>query len=377
MKIGIVLGTRPEIIKLSPVIRELEKLKENIDYFVVHTNQHYSENLNRVFFKELNLPEPKYNLKVGSASHGKQTGMMLEGIEEVLIREKPEIVVVQGDTNTTLAGALASTKLGIEVAHVEAGLRSYDRSMPEEINRVLTDHISNYLFVPTEVAEENLRREGITENVFLVGNTVVDATFQNIKIAEEKKEEIFEGEMLDIVKGGDYFLLTIHRAENTDNSRKLKSIVEGILKVAEYYDETVIFPLHPRTEGKLKEYHLWDKLKKNKNIKMLEPTGYFKFLILEKYAKLILTDSGGVQEEACILKVPCITLRKNTERPETLEVGSNILVDIERENILEAVDSMLRRNRNWENPFGDGRSGERIVKILSESYNLSIKNEKE
>ncbi|HIP34720.1 MAG TPA: UDP-N-acetylglucosamine 2-epimerase (non-hydrolyzing), partial [Methanothermococcus okinawensis] len=197
MKIGIVLGTRPEIIKLSPVIRELEKLKENIDYFVVHTNQHYSENLNRVFFKELNLPEPKYNLKVGSASHGKQTGMMLEGIEEVLIREKPEIVVVQGDTNTTLAGALASTKLGIEVAHVEAGLRSYDRSMPEEINRVLTDHISNYLFVPTEVAEENLRREGITENVFLVGNTVVDATFQNIKIAEEKKEEIFEGEMLD------------------------------------------------------------------------------------------------------------------------------------------------------------------------------------
>ncbi|HIP15663.1 MAG TPA: UDP-N-acetylglucosamine 2-epimerase (non-hydrolyzing) [Methanothermococcus okinawensis] len=377
MKIGIVLGTRPEIIKLSPVIRELEKLKENIDYFVIHTNQHYSENLNRVFFKELNLPEPKYNLKVGSASHGKQTGMMLEGIEEVLIREKPEIVVVQGDTNTTLAGALASTKLGIEVAHVEAGLRSYDRSMPEEINRVLTDHISNYLFVPTEVAEENLRREGITENVFLVGNTVVDATFQNIKIAEEKKEEIFEGEMLDIVKGGDYFLLTIHRAENTDNSRKLKSIVEGILKVAEYYDETVIFPLHPRTEGKLKEYHLWDKLKKNKNIKMLEPTGYFKFLILEKYAKLILTDSGGVQEEACILKVPCITLRKNTERPETLEVGSNILVDIERENILEAVDSMLRRNRNWENPFGDGRSGERIVKILSESYNLSIKNEKE
>lgn len=377
MKIGIVLGTRPEIIKLSPVIRELEKLKENIDYFVIHTNQHYSENLNRVFFKELNLPEPKYNLKVGSASHGKQTGMMLEGIEDVLIREKPEIVVVQGDTNTTLAGALASTKLGIEVAHVEAGLRSYDRSMPEEINRVLTDHISNYLFVPTEVAEENLRREGITENVFLVGNTVVDATFQNIKIAEEKKEEIFEGEMLDIVKGGDYFLLTIHRAENTDNSRKLKSIVEGILKVAEYYDETVIFPLHPRTEGKLKEYHLWDKLKKNKNIKMLEPTGYFKFLILEKYAKLILTDSGGVQEEACILKVPCITLRKNTERPETLEVGSNILVDIERENILEAVDSMLRRNRNWENPFGDGRSGERIVKILSESYNLSIKNEKE
>ncbi|HIQ38516.1 MAG TPA: UDP-N-acetylglucosamine 2-epimerase (non-hydrolyzing) [Methanothermococcus okinawensis] len=371
MKIGIVLGTRPEIIKLSPVIRELEKLKENINYLVIHTNQHYSENLDRIFFKELNLPEPKYNLRIGSAPHGKQTGRMLEGIEKVLIREKPDIVIVQGDTNTTLAGALASSKLGIEVAHVEAGLRSYDRSMPEEINRVLTDHISDYLFVPTEVAEENLRREGITENVFLVGNTIVDATLQNIEIAEERKEEIFEGGMLDIVKDGDYFLLTIHRAENTDNRRRLKSIVEGILKVAEYYDETVIFPLHPRTEGKLKEYHLWDKLK-NKNIKILEPVGYFKFLILEKYAKLILTDSGGVQEEACILKVPCITLRKNTERPETLEVGSNILVDVEKGDILEAVDSMLRRNRNWRNPFGDGRSGERIVRILVGGYDLSI-----
>jgi len=361
MKIGIVLGTRPEIIKLSPVIRELEKLEDNnIDYFIIHTNQHYSENLDRIFFKELNLPEPKYNLKVGSASHGKQTGRMLEGIEKVLMREKPDIVIVQGDTNTTLAGALASSKLGIEVAHVEAGLRSYDRSMPEEINRVLTDHISNYLFVPTEIAEENLRREGIRENVFLVGNTIVDATLQNIEIAEEKKEEL-----LNTVKEGDYFLLTIHRVENTDNRRRLEGIVEGILKVAEYYDKTVVFPVHPRTENKLKEYNLWDRLK-NGNIEILEPMGYFKFLILEKYAKLILTDSGGVQEEACILKVPCITLRKNTERPETLEVGSNILVDIEKGDILEAVNTMLRRDRNWRNPFGDGRSGERIVKILVE-----------
>ncbi|AXI24691.1 UDP-N-acetylglucosamine 2-epimerase (non-hydrolyzing) [Methanofervidicoccus sp. A16] len=372
MKVGIVLGTRPEIIKLSPIIRKLEEFKNNdIEYFIIHTNQHYSENLDRIFFKELNLPEPKYNLGVGSASHGKQTGRMLEGIERVLIREKPDIVVVQGDTNSTLAGALASSKLGIKVAHVEAGLRSYDRGMPEEINRVLTDHISNYLFVPTKVAEENLRREGIRENVFLVGNTIVDATLQNIEIAERRKEEIFEEEMLDIVRDRDYFLLTIHRAENTDNRRRLKSIVEGILKVAEYYDKTVVFPAHPRTENKLKKYCLWDKLK-NSNIKILEPIGYFKFLILEKYAKLILTDSGGVQEEACILKVPCITLRKNTERPETLEVGSNILVDVEKGDILEAVDTMLRRSRNWRNPFGDGKSGERIVKILVEGYDSSM-----
>ena len=359
MKVGIVLGTRPEIIKLSPLIRKLEEFNNN-HYFIIHTNQHYSKNLDSIFFKELNLPKPRYNLGVGSAPHGEQTGRMLEGIERVLLRERPDIVIVQGDTNTTLAGALASTKLGIEVAHVEAGLRSYDRSMPEEINRILTDHISNYLFAPTEVAEENLKREGITENVFLVGNTIVDATLQNIEIAEEREKET-----LDIIKDMDYFLLTIHRAENTDNRRRLEGIVEGILKVAEHYDNRIIFPVHPRTEKRLREYQLWDRLK-NSNIEVLEPVGYFKFLILEKYARLILTDSGGVQEEACILKVPCITLRKNTERPETLEVGSNLLVDIEREDIIEAVEIMLRRERNWRNPFGDGRSGERIVRILLE-----------
>ncbi|HIP84872.1 MAG TPA: UDP-N-acetylglucosamine 2-epimerase (non-hydrolyzing) [Methanothermococcus okinawensis] len=372
MKIGIVLGTRPEIIKLSPIIRKLEEFKNN-DYFIIHTNQHYSKSLDSIFFKELNLPKPRYNLGVGSASHGKQTGKMLEGIERVLIKERPDIVVVQGDTNSTLAGALASSKLGIEVAHVEAGLRSYDRSMPEEINRVLTDHISNYLFAPTEVARENLRREGIEENIFLVGNTIVDATLENIEIAEERKEEIFEEDMLEVVKGGDYFLVTIHRAENTDNRERLKGIVEGILKVGEYYDKTVLFPLHPRTEKKLKEYNLWDTLK-NKNIEILEPAGYFKFLILERYAKLILTDSGGVQEEACILKVPCVTLRRSTERPETLEVGGNILVDIEKGDILEAVDIMLKRDRNWRNPFGDGRSGERIARILLEGRNSPLED---
>ena len=371
MKIGIVLGTRPEIIKLSPIIRKLEELKNNsgIDYFLIHTNQHYSKYLDEIFFKELNLPKPKYNLNVGSASQGKQTGKILEGVEEVLINERPELVIVQGDTNSTLAGALASSKLKIKVVHIEAGLRSYDRSMPEEINRVLTDHISDCLFPPTEVAKDNLIREGIKKNIFVVGNTIVDATLQNIKIAEGKKE-IIEDILKVIPKNKEYFLLTIHRAENTDNKERLNNIVNGILKISEYYNIPIIFPIHPRTLKKLREYNILNKLENNKNIKIIEPTGYFKFLILEKNAKLIITDSGGVQEEACILKTPCITLRENTERPETLEVGSNILVkgveDVE--SIIGAVDIMIKRNRDWINPFGNGNSGETIVNILLEKY---------
>lgn len=372
MKIGIVLGTRPEIIKLSPIIRELGELKNNstkdIDYFLIHTNQHYSKYLDEIFFKELNLPKPKYNLNVGSASQGKQTGKMLEGVEEVLINERPEMVIVQGDTNSTLAGALASSKLKIKVVHIEAGLRSYDRSMPEEINRVLTDHISDYLFPPTENAKENLIREGIKKNIFVVGNTIVDATLQNIKIVESKKE-IIEDILKVIPENKEYFLLTLHRAENTDNKERLNNIINGILKISEYYNIPIIFPIHPRTLKKLREYNLLNKLGSDKNIKIIEPTGYFKFLILEKNAKLIITDSGGVQEEACILKTPCITLRENTERPETLEVGSNMLVKVEDvESIIGAVDSMMNRSRDWINPFGDGNSGETIVNILLEKY---------
>ncbi|ADG13859.1 non-hydrolyzing UDP-N-acetylglucosamine 2-epimerase [Methanocaldococcus infernus] len=352
--ISIVLGTRPEIIKLSPIVRALDE----IEYFIVHTNQHYSENMDRVFFEELNLPEPKYNLNVGSGNHGEQTGKMLINIEKVLLKEKPKVVIVQGDTNSTLSGALAASKLHIRVAHVEAGLRSYDKRMPEEINRILTDHISDYLFAPTEIAKENLIKEGIEENkIFVVGNTIVDATLQNLKIAEKVIKD-FDLE--------DYFLLTLHRAENVDNRERLKKIVEGILEVSEVYEKDIIFPIHPRTKKKLKEFNLFDKLKDNERIKIINPVGYLKFLMLEKNAELILTDSGGVQEEACILKVPCITLRDNTERPETIKVGANILVGANKEKLIKAISVMLNKKRDWENPFGDGKSGERIVKILRE-----------
>lgn len=359
MKIGVILGTRPEIIKMSPIIRELE----DKNYFIIHTNQHYSENMDGIFFQELELPSQDYNLNIGSGTHGEQTGKMLAKIEKILLKEKPYLVVVQGDTNTVLAGALAASKLNIKIAHVEAGLRSYDKTMPEETNRVVTDHISDYLFVPTETAKNNLLKEGIDEkNIFVVGNTIVDATLQNLKIAEEK-ESINEF-LTEITNGKDYFLLTLHRAENTDNVDRLKSIVESIIQVAEHFNHNIIFPIHPRTEKKLKEYDLMRKLEDNSLIKIIEPIGYLEFLILEKNAKLILTDSGGVQEEACILKVPCVTLRENTERPETLDVGGNILAGYNKEKIISSAEIMLKKNRNWENPFGDGNTGKKIVEIL-------------
>ncbi|WP_292461105.1 non-hydrolyzing UDP-N-acetylglucosamine 2-epimerase [Methanothermococcus sp.] len=375
MKIGIILGTRPEIIKLSSIIRVLEKLKSdkklndtynninNMNYFIIHTNQHYSENMDKIFFKELNLPAPNYNLNVGSGTHGEQTAKMLEGIEKILIKEKPNVVIVQGDTNTVLAGALASSKLKIKVAHVESGLRSYDRNMPEEINRVLTDHLSDYLFTPTEIAKKNLLKEGIEqEKIFVVGNTIVDATLQNIKIAEERDD--IKNFIKTLSNGEEYFLLTLHRAENTDNKERLKNIIKAIGEIAKYHNNKIIFPIHPRTENRLKEYNLFDEIKNNKNIKIIEPVGYLEFLMLEKNARLILTDSGGVQEEACILKVPCITLRDNTERPETINAGSNILVGADKEKIINGVELMLKKERNWKNPFGDGNSGENIIKIL-------------
>jgi UDP-N-acetylglucosamine 2-epimerase (non-hydrolysing) len=363
MKLSIILGTRPEIIKISPIIRALEKT--NIDWHIIHTNQHYSENMDKIFFEELNLPKPKYNLNIGSGTHGGQTGEMLMKIEKVLLKENPDAIIVQGDTNTVLAGALVASKLKIDIAHVEAGLRSFDKNMPEEINRVLTDHIGDYLFSPTEIAKNNLLSEGIEENkIFVVGNTIVDATLQNLKIAEknEKVRAFFNSIVND-----DYFLLTLHRAENVDNKKRLKNIIDGIFTMTEICEEDIIFPIHPRTKMRLEEFNLFEKLKNNKKIKVIEPVGYLEFLMLEKNAELILTDSGGVQEEACILRVPCITLRDNTERPETVEVWANILVGDDKEKLIKTVEIMINKEKKWENPFGNGKSGERMVKILMES----------
>ncbi|NOR76847.1 MAG: UDP-N-acetylglucosamine 2-epimerase (non-hydrolyzing) [Methanophagales archaeon] len=356
MKICIILGTRPEIIKMSPVIRACER--QNLDYFILHTGQHYSYVMDRVFFEQLELPEATYNLDVGSGKHGEQTGKILSGVEPVLQKERPDVVLVEGDTNTVLAGALAATKLHIKVGHVEAGLRSYDRKMPEEINRVLTDHCSDYLFAPTETAREILLGEGIQDTkIFDTGNTVVDAVFQNLELAKDRNNALNDLHL----EPRNYFLVTAHRQENVDVKERFEGIIKGLELVANEFGLPVVYPIHPRARKMMNHFGL-----KSNGIEFIEPLDYLSFLQLESKAKLVLTDSGGVQEEACILKIPCVTLRNNTERPETLEVGSNILAGTTPEKILECTRLIIDRNNEWKNPFGDGNAGKRIVEIVEE-----------
>lgn len=357
MSIAIVLGTRPEIIKMSPIIRECERRGD--DYFILHTGQHYSYSMDRVFFEQLRLPDARYNLNVGSGLQGEQTGRMLGEIEQALIDEEPHVVLVQGDTNTVLAGALAASKLHIPVGHVEAGLRSNDRRMPEEINRILADHISDYLFAPTEESQQNLVHEGIfEEKIFICGNTVVDALLQNLSISEETTDPLAK---LGI-HPGDYFLVTAHRQENVDDARKINDILKGLERIVDEYAMPVVYPMHPRTKKMMEQFRL-----EVGSVHCIEPLDYLSFLQLEKHAGLILTDSGGVQEEACVLRVPCVTLRENTERPETVAAGANILAGTDQEAIVEGVRRMMERERIWENPYGDGTAGRKIVEIVSRS----------
>ncbi|OPY48297.1 MAG: UDP-N-acetylglucosamine 2-epimerase [Methanosaeta sp. PtaU1.Bin016] len=354
MTIAIILGTRPEIIKMAPVIRECERRGQ--DYFVLHTGQHYSYDMDKVFFEELELPAPEYNLDAGSGSHAEQTGKIMAGIEKVLMKEQPKVVLVQGDTNTVLAGALAASKLHIKVGHVEAGLRSYDRSMPEEINRVVADHISDYLFVPTEIARGNLQKEGISQDKILVtGNTIVDSVYQSREIAERK---------VDVLKDlglrpNEYILVTAHRAENVDSQERLGEILKGLELIGRGFSMPLVFPVHPRTRKMVQEFGF-----ELDGIRAIEPLGFLEFLQLEANARLALTDSGGVQEEACILGVPCVTLRDNTERPETLDVGSNVLAGADALRMVERAKQMMQQGNGWKNPFGDGKAGERILEHL-------------
>jgi len=356
---ALILGTRPEIIKLSPIIRELENKNES--YILIHTGQHYSYEMDRIFFEELELPEPYYKLNIGleAKTQAEQTGLMLIEIEKVLLKEKPRIVFVQGDTNTTLAGALSARKLNfIKIAHVEAGLRSNNWEMPEEINRIVVDHISDILFAPTEKAKENLLKEGIPENkIYVVGNTISDAIYQNLEIAKRKSEIL---EKLGLEKDG-YFLLTLHRMENVDHRDRLENILKEIKLVKENFPEyDIVFPIHPRTKNRIKEFGLGEYLK---GLLVKDPVGYLDFLMLEANARLILTDSGGVQEEACISKVPCVTLRTETERPETVEIGANIVAGRDPNEILKSVRLMLTKEKDWTNPYGMNVS-QKIVSVL-------------
>ena len=352
MKIAIVLGTRPEIIKMAPVIRECHR--RQLDHFVLHTGQHYSYSMDRIFFEDLELGGADFNLEVGSGAHGVQTGKILSGTEKVFKDERPDVVLVQGDTNTVMAAALAATKLGIKVGHVEAGLRSFDRSMPEEINRIIADHISNYLFTPTEASRRYLADEGIHDGVFVTGNTIVDAVFQAKDIAARKTEVLNEFEL----RPKNFILATAHRAENVDDRTRLAGMLEGMRMAGEDLGMEVLFPMHPRTAGRVEEFGL-----SLDGIRAIEPVGFLDFLQLESNARLILTDSGGVQEEACILGVPCVTLRDNTERPETIKVGANMLAGAEPQKIRSATKKMIGR-QGWENPFGGGTASKQILDII-------------
>jgi UDP-N-acetylglucosamine 2-epimerase (non-hydrolysing) len=347
-KIAFVLGTRPEIIKLYSSIKYCEDSKT--DYFVVNTDQHYDKNMRDVFFEELGLPTPKYNLGVGSGSHAQMLAAMLVPLEEVFLKEKPTVVVVQGDTNTVLAGCLVATKMGIKVAHVEAGLRSYDRTMPEEYNRLITDHTSDYLFAPTVKQRDILLGEGISrDSIIVTGNTIVDA------VLSISKNEIVLGQ------GGKFMLLTCHRPSNTDNAGNLDAILSAVQSICEEEGMICIFPVHPRLKSKIQYVESFSR------IKVVEPLGYSVLLSHIKESEVIMTDSGGIQEEACILEKKCVILRTNTERPETVEVGGAILLDeVTKKDIIAKYELMRDKVVDWKNPFGDGKSAERIIKTLTE-----------
>jgi UDP-GlcNAc3NAcA epimerase len=358
MKIATIVGARPQFIKAAVVSRAFQITKE-LDEVMIHTGQHYDENMSEVFFQELDMARPRYNLGIGSGPHGFQTGRMLEAIEGVLLVENPEWVVVYGDTNSTLAGALAAVKLQIPVAHIEAGLRSFDRRMPEEINRVVADHSSDLLFSPTETALKNLRQEGLPDfGIHLVGDVMYDAAIYYGSKAEAQSQIL---EKLDLATK-EYILATLHRAENTDHAECLRTILGGLSQIAN--DLPVVLPLHPRTRKILTDQGIIGEL--SHRILLIDPLGYMDMMMLEKNARLVATDSGGVQKEAYFHSVPCVTFRENTEWVELVNLGWNRLA---RPMDTAAVISGLRDALHStpgprDNPYGDGHAAERIAQIL-------------
>ena len=351
MKIVSVVGARPQFIKSAPVSYAIARA--GYSEYLLHTGQHYDYGMSKVFFDELGIQEPATNLGVGSGTHGQQTGQMLIGIESALETEKPDIVLVYGDTNSTLAGALAAVKLHIKLAHIEAGLRSYNRQMPEEHNRVLTDHCADLLFCPTQTAMDNLAHEGLTSGVHLVGDTMYDAVITYGNLAKSKSQ-ILQNFNLTPSR---YLLATIHRAYNTDQVDTLNAIFSAFQQL----DETVIFPIHPRTKTVLEH----GKISVSSNVKLIEPVGYLDMLMLEQNARVILTDSGGVQKEAYFFEIPCLTLRPETEWVETIDSGWNCLVRDDPSSIVQAVNTTKRPVHSPQLLFGDGNASRKIVNLLS------------
>jgi len=354
VKPAIVVGTRPEIIKMAPLVRACRA--RGLPYLLLHTGQHYSFEMDGVFFSELGLPAPDVNLEVGSGTQIYQVSSAMSGLEPILAEHRPDVVLVEGDTNSVLAAALAANKAGIRVGHVEAGLRSYDRGMPEEVNRVLTDHLADFLFAPTPGARDILLGEGLpAARVHVTGNTVVDELL--LQRGRARRPGLLERFG---VEPGRFALATLHRAENVDDPARLRGALGGLAGVSEALGLPVLAALHPRTQARIAELEPG----LTRGLRVLPPLGYLDFLGLHAEAGLMLTDSGGLQEEACCLRVPCVTLRDNTERPESVEVGANRLAGADPARIVEAARAMSARARDWPNPFGDGRAGERIVDVL-------------
>lgn len=366
IKILLVAGARPNFIKIMPLIREFRRYPGKIRYTLVHTGQHYDNAMSDSFFKDLSIPKPDIYLGIGSATHGKQTARVMENIEEILLKKRYDLLIVVGDVNSTIAAALAASKLGVKIAHIEAGLRSFDRQMPEEVNRILTDHISDYLFTTETYGNRNLKREGIDGNkIFFVGDIMIDSYLIN-------KKKISNSNIINklCLKKRSYCLVTVHRPSNVDQKKNLKRIVDLLRKISDKIE--VVFPVHPRTKKMLKAHKI-----KTGNIRIISPLGYIDFQALLKNAKLILTDSGGIQEEATVHNIPCLTLRENTERPVTIAIGSNKLVGSDKEKALKAVEQVI--NNKWKKaslpPLWDGNTAKRIVKIvLKEGKQICKKN---
>ena len=358
-KIHIIVGARPNFMKMAPLYKEFTKFKNEFEIKLIHTGQHYDERMSKFFFDDLQMPKPDEYLEVGSGTHGKQTAKIMERYEEVLLKDKPDLVIVAGDVNSTSACAIDAVKLHIPVAHLEAGLRSFARSMPEEINRILTDAISNYLLTPSIDGDENLLAEGVSKDkIFFVGNIMIDSLMQY-------QEKARNSDILDRIDvKDDYALITLHRPSNVDNKEGLLTILNAFEEISKSI--SLIFPIHPRTTKQIQTFNLEDKVKKMENLHLVPPVGYYDFLKLQMDAKFILTDSGGIQEESTYFGVPCLTLRPNTERPITITQGTNTLVKLETDDIINEAKKILSGNiKKGSIPkYWDGKTAERIVKIF-------------
>ncbi|WBL16290.1 non-hydrolyzing UDP-N-acetylglucosamine 2-epimerase [Sutcliffiella sp. NC1] len=358
MKIAIVVGTRPELIKMAPLIKEMKK-RDNKHLFI-HSGQHYDYYMDGMVLDIFELAKPDYNLQVGSGSHSMMTANMMMQLEKIILKENVDKIVVHGDTNTTLAGGLTAAKMNIPVAHVEAGLRSKDKSMPEEINRIIVDHLSSYLLSPTADAINNLKKENISSGIHLVGQTIVDSIDWLNHINHYDVLTKFN------LKHKGYFFITVHRQENTNDLMKLQSIIRAIKQMTLLENYQVVLSLHPRTKKIIQENNMLQQLSIDKLLILDPPPNFYETIQLQKHAKVVVTDSGGLQEESCIVNTPCVTLRENTERPETVKCGANIIAGYQVENIMKAINDSLLKSTNWKSPYGEPGVGSNIMDIITE-----------